>query len=371
MAWAHNQVEGNQSYTTLLYVPSRAPMDLLVNRDERHGLKLYVKRVFIMDAAEQLLPHYLRFVRGVVDSDDLPLNISREILQENPLVKSIRAGISKRILDTLKKLSKKNSEKYQQFWDEFGSVLKEGVVEDTGNKDNIAGLLRFSTSLDDKREQTSSLDHYIERMKDDQKVIYYITASSFETAKNSPHLEVFRKNGIEVLLMSDRVDEWMMGYFTEYQDLPFKSVAKGELDLGEPDSEQEDKTDDDEPKDDNELTGRIKSVLEAKVADVKVSQRLTESPACLVLGEHDMALHMQRLLEAAGQPLPPSKPSLEVNIDHPLLKRLEKQNDESVFSDWSELLFEQALLAEGGQLDDPAGFVRRLNKMIQEVAGES
>ena len=371
MAWAHNKVEGNQSYTSLLYLPSKAPMDLLVNRDERHGLKLYVKRVFIMDAAEQLLPHYLRFVRGVVDSDDLPLNVSREILQENPLVKSIRSGITKRVLDTLKKMSAKDTEKYQQFWDEFGTVLKEGVVEDTGNKDSIAPLLRFSTSLDDKTEQTSSLDHYIERMKEDQKAIYYITASSFETAKNSPHLEIFRKNGIEVLLMSDRVDEWMMGYFTEYQELPFKSVAKGELELGDDEEKASDESTDDENKDDNSLTERIKKVLESKVSDVKESSRLTESPACLVLGEHDIALHMQRLLEAAGQPMPASKPSLEVNMEHPLLKRLEQQEDEAAFCDWSELLFEQALLAEGGQLDDPAGFVRRLNKMIQAVAGDS
>jgi len=369
MAWAHNKVEGSQNYTTLLYVPSKAPMDLLFNRDDRHGLKLYVKRVFIMDAAEQLLPHYLRFVRGVVDSDDLPLNISREILQDNPLVKSIRSGICKRVLDTLKKMSSKDAEKYQQFWDEFGVVLKEGIVEDSGNKDNIAGLLRFATSLDDKPGQASSLDHYIERMKGDQKAIYYITATSFETARNSPHLEVFRKKGIEVLLMSDRVDEWMMGYFNEYQELPFKSVAKGDLDLGDSDAQQDDETAEDESKVTNDLTTRINTVLESRVAGVKISHRLTESPACLVLGEHDMALHMQRLLEAAGQQLPPSKPSLEINLEHPLLKRLEQQQDEAMFSDWSKLLYEQALLAEGGQLDDPAGFVLRLNRLIQEVAG--
>jgi molecular chaperone HtpG len=357
--WAHNHVEGSQNYTSLLYLPSHAPMDFMMQRDERKGLRLYVKRVFIMDAAEQLLPHYLRFVRGVVDSDDLPLNVSRELLQENELVGRIRAAVVRRSLDLVGKLAA-DTDGFNSFWDNFGSVLKEGIVEDTGNRERIAKLLRFTSTLDTDAGQRVSLEDYIERMPEDQDTIWYITAESLNAAANSPHLEIFREKGIEVLLMHDRIDEWMMGYFQEFDGRKLRSVAKGEVNLGaDTDSAEEEQ----EGEQDNELLGRMKAVLEGSVDDVRVSKRLTDSAACLVLGEHDMALHLKRMLEQAGQQLPDSKPVLEINLDHPLLQRIEKAA-EGDFEDWTRIVHEQAVLAEGGQLEDPASFVQRLNRLI-------
>lgn len=357
--WAHNAVEGSQNYVSLLYLPSHAPMDFMMQRDERRGLKLYVKRVFIMDAAEQLLPGYLRFIRGVVDSDDLPLNVSRELLQDNAVVRKIHAAVVRRSLDLLAKLAKDDAEAYQGFWADFGTVLKEGIVEDPGNRERVAALLRFTTSRDPDAGDTTSLAGYIERADDDQDTIWYITAESLKAARHSPHLEIFRKKGIEVLLMHDRIDEWLMGYFTEYEGKQLRSVAKGDvsLDDDEPAAEaQADKTDD-------ELLQRMKTALGDAVQDVRASRRLTDSAACLVLGEHDMALHLKRMLEEAGQSLPDSKPVLEVNVGHPLIQRLAEAGDGD-FDDWTRLVYEQAVLAEGGQLEDPASFVQRLNRLI-------
>jgi molecular chaperone HtpG len=381
LAWAHNQVEGSQNYTSLLYVPSQAPLDFLMQRDERKGLKLYVKRVFIMDAAEELLPHYLRFVRGVVDSDDLPLNVSREILQENELVRKIRAAVVRRSLDLLGKLAKDEPEKFATFWGQFGTVLKEGIVEDTTNRERVAGLLRFTSTQDVDAGQVVSLADYMKRAgervlsgaddvsegdgddaQEETGTIWYITAESLNAAKNSPHLEVFRRKGIEVLLLHDRIDEWMMGYFTEYQGWKLRSVAKGDLDLDEADQETE------TPEEQGELLERMKTVLGESVSAVRASRRLTDSAACLVLGEHDMALHLKRMLEQAGQQLPESKPSLEVNLGHPLLEKLASTEDEKEFAEWTRFVHEQAILSEGGQLDDPAAFVQRLNRLV--LAGD-
>ncbi len=368
LLWSHNRVEGNQSYTTLLYVPEKAPFDLFLSRDEgRKGLKLYVRRVFIMDAAEQLLPLYLRFVRGVVDSDDLPLNVSREILQENKLVKSIRAGIVKRVLDMLSRLAKDDAEKYATFWNNFGEVLKEGIVEDMPNQGKVAKLLRFASTLNSDDAQTVSLDDYLSRMKPEQEKIYYLTADSWQAAIHSPHLEAFRKKGIEVLLLTDRVDEWMMGYFREYEGKPFQSIAKGDVDLGKLEDEKDKAEREAREKAADDLPERIQKVLEDKVSEVKVSHLLEDSPACLMLDEHDMAVHMQKLLQQAGHGLPASKPRLEINPLHPLLQRMKALQDEAEFSAWANLLFEQALLAEGGQLDDPAGFVQRMNRILLQM----
>ncbi len=368
LLWSHNRVEGNQSYTTLLYVPEKAPFDLFLSRDEgRKGLKLYVRRVFIMDAAEQLLPMYLRFVRGVVDSDDLPLNVSREILQENKLVKSIRAGIIKRVLDMLAKLAKDDAEKYATFWNNFGEVLKEGIVEDISNQGKIAKLLRFASTHNSDDAQTVSLDDYLSRMKPEQEKIYYLTADSWQAAVNSPHLEAFRKKGIEVLLLTDRVDEWMMGYFREYEGKPFQSIAKGEVDLGKLEDEKDKAEREAREKAADDLPERIQQALEDKVSEVKVSHLLEDSPACLMLDEHEMAVHMQKLLQQAGHGMPASKPRLEINPLHPLLQRMKGLEDTAEFAEWAHLLFEQALLAEGGQLDDPAGFVRRMNRILLQL----
>ena len=362
LSWSHNHVEGSQNYTSLLYVPSKAPMDMMMQRDERRGLRLYVKRVFIMDAAEQLLPHYLRFIRGVVDSSDLPLNVSRELLQENKLVEKIRSAVVRRSLDLLQRLADKEVEKFNIFWDEFGNVLKEGLVEDMANRDKVAKLLRFSSTADASREQRVSLEDYVSRMKEGQDVIWYVTAENRKSAENSPHLEIFRKKGIEVLLMSDRIDEWAMGYFNEFDGKKLRSISKGDVDLGSDSEDKDDKEQDDAEK--QPLLKRLSETLSDEVKEVRASQRLTESASCLVLSEQDLALHMRRMLEQAGQTLPDSKPVLEVNLEHPLLKQVSAVESDEVFKDWAELLFEQAVLSEGGQLEDPAGFVQRVNRLM-------
>jgi len=367
LAWAHNRVEGTQEYTTLLYIPSKAPFDMF-DREHMHGVKLYVKRVFIMDDAEQLLPKYLRFVRGVVDSSDLPLNVSREILQSNKVIDNIRGGAVKKILGLLGDMADKEPEKYATFWSEFGKVMKEGPAEDFANRERIAGLLRFSSSHDDKETQEASLDDYIGRMKEGQEKIYYVTADSFAAAKSSPHLEIFRKKGIEVLLMHDRVDEWLAGNLNEYKGKSLQSVAKGELDLGDVESEDDKKAYEKVEKDAEDVVGRIKTALGDRVDEVRVSHRLTSSPACIVLNEHDMAMYMQHLLKQAGHEMPASRPSLEINPSHPLLGRMGEESDDERFRDWSTMLFEQAVLAEGGQLEDPAGFVTRLNALMMDMA---
>jgi molecular chaperone HtpG len=371
--WAHNKVEGSQCYTTLLYVPTTAPMDLMLQRDERTGLRLYVKRVFIMDAAQTLLPHYLRFIRGVVDSSDLPLNVSRELLQENELLSKIRSAVVRRSLDMIGKIAKGESGQYQKFWDQFGAVIKEGVAEDFGNRDRIAPLLRFASTHGNGADACVSLENYKERMKEGQDAIYFITAENHQAANNSPHLEVFRKNGIEVLLMSDRIDEWMMAYFTEFDDTPFKSVAKGDIDLSGLKSADSDNAEEDGDKQtpeeaeqmlDADFLKKIHETLAEQVSEVKTSQRLTDSASCLVLGEQEMALHLQKLLEQAGQDVPDSRPVLELNAEHPLVQLLQQEEGDEAFSDLSQMLFEQALLSEGGSLADPAGFVRRVNKLM-------
>jgi len=368
MCWAHNKVEGNQSYTTLLYVPASAPMDLMLQRDERSGLRLYVNRVFIMDAAQQLLPHYLRFIRGVVDSADLPLNVSRELLQENELSGKIRSAVIRRSLDLIGKIAKKDTDQYEKFWNEFGATIKEGVVEDIPNRDRITPLLRFASTMGDGDKHVVDLAGYIERMPEGQDAIYYITAENHQAASHSPHLEVFRKKGIEVLLMSDRVDEWMMAYFTEFDGKPFKSVAKGDIDLGSFSSDAADEKAEDQPEESEALDGGLlKKVTESlgdRVSAVRSSKRLTNSASCLVLGEQEMALHLQRLLEQAGQSVPDSRPVLELNPGHPLVGRLQAEQDEQRFADLALVLFEQALLSEGASLADPADFVRRVNALL-------
>jgi molecular chaperone HtpG len=368
LCWAHNKVEGSQSYTTLLYVPGTAPMDLMLQRDERSGLRLYVKRVFIMDAAQQLLPHYLRFVRGVVDSDDLPLNVSRELLQENELSGKIRSAVIRRSLDLIAKVAKDDPEKYQSFWSEFGAVIKEGIVEDFANRDRIAPLLRFASTTGEGDKQQVDLAGYLERMPEGQEAIYYITAENHRAAAHSPHLEVFRKKGIEVLLMSDRVDEWMMAYFHEFEGKPFKSVAKGDIDLGalgkSDETEAESKSGGPEATLDADLLEKVKRALGERVSEVRSSRRLTDSASCVVLGDQEMALHLQRLLEQAGQEVPDTRPVLELNPGHALVHRLRDESDESRFADLALILFDQALLSEGASLDDPAEFVRRVNALL-------
>ena len=367
LAYTHNRVEGRQEYVQLLYVPSRAPFDLW-DRRERRGLKLYVRRVFIMDDAEQLLPAYLRFVRGVVDSNDLPLNISREILQESRDIEAIRAGCTKRVLSLLEELAEKEKDKYAQFWKEFGRVLKEGVGEDFANRDRIAKLLRFASTHADREEQEVSLAGYLGRMKEGQDRIYYVTAETFLAAKNSPHLEVFRKRGIEVLLLSERVDEWLVANLAEHEGKALASVAKGELDLSKLQTDEEKKEEAKQAGEHRALVGRLRDALGDKVKDVRVSARLTQSPSCLVADEHDMGGNLARILKSVGQKGPEAKPILEINVAHPMVRRLEEEK--ARFADWGNLLFDQALLAEGGQLEDPAGFVRRLNELMLEMAGE-
>jgi molecular chaperone HtpG len=363
LAYTHNKVEGTKEYTQLLFIPARAPFDLW-DREHRRGIKLYVRRVFIMDDAEHLMPAYLRFVKGVIDSNDLPLNVSREILQESRDVEMIRAGSVKRVLSMLDDLAENNKEKYATFWKEFGRALKEGLGEDHANRERVAKLSRFASTHKDTDEQDVSLADYVARMKEGQDKIYYVTAETFAAAKNSPHLEIFRKKGIEVLLLSDRVDEWALSFLHEFEGKPLQSVAKGGLDLGKLEDEAEKKEQEKEAGEYKDLIERIKKALGDKVKDVRVTHRLTESPVCLVADEHDMGMHLERLLKASGQNVPGSKPILEVNPHHALVARLKNESDESRFSDWSQVLFDQALLAEGGQLEDPAGFVKRLNQLV-------
>jgi molecular chaperone HtpG len=368
LAWTHARVEGRQEYTQLLYIPSHAPFDLW-DREHRHGVKLYVRRVFIMDDAEHLMPAYLRFVRGVIDSNDLPLNVSREILQESKIVESIKGGSAKRVLGLLEEIAENDKEKYAKLWKEFGRVLKEGPGEDYANRERIAKLLRFASTHADSEEQSVALADYVSRMKDGQDKIYYITADTFAAARNSPHLEIFRKKGVEVLLLHERVDEWLVTSLTEFDGKALQSVAKGDLDLGKLADEQEKKEQEQEAGEFKELTERIAKVLGERVKEVKVTHRLTGSPACLVSDQYGMSMNLERLLKAAGQKVPAAKPILEINPKHPIVQGLKYEADEARFGDWSHILFDQALLAEGGQLEDPASFVKRLNEMLLALAG--
>ncbi len=372
LAWAHARVEGKSEYTQLLYVPAHAPFDLF-DRQQRHGIKLYVRRVFIMDDAEQLLPAYLRFVRGVVDSADLPLNVSREILQESKDIEAIRNGCTKKILGVLEDLALSDQpgdkDKYTKFWGEFGKVLKEGIGEDFANKERVAKLLRFASTHVDTREETVALADYLGRMKEGQDKIYYVTADSFNAAKNSPHLEIFRKKGIEVLLLSDRVDEWVASHLTEFDGKSLVSVAKGDLDLGSLEDEAEKQAQQTASDEFKELVEKIKSSLGERVKEVRVTHRLTDSPACLVADAHDLSGNLARILKAAGQSAPASAPILEINPQHPVVLRL--RGEDSRFDDWASVLFDQALLAEGGQLDDPATFVKRMNQLMLDISANS
>ncbi|MBE9540321.1 MAG: molecular chaperone HtpG [Proteobacteria bacterium] len=366
LTWSHNKVEGKLEYTSLLYMPKKAPFDMW-NREMSRGLKLYVQRTFIMDDAEQFLPLYLRFVKGVVDSNDLSLNISREILQQDPAVDSMRSALTKRALDMLAKLAKAEGDDYADFWKEFGQVLKEGPAEDFANKEKIAKLLRFSTTHTDTADQDQSLEDYVGRMQEGQEKVYYVVAENFNTAKNSPHLEVFRKKGIEVLLLSDRVDDWLMNHLQEFDGKQFQDVARGALDLVS-DSEEEKAEQEKVAKESEALVERLSETLKGKVEQVRPTNRLTESAACLVVGEADMGAQMRRIMEAAGQAVPESLPTLEVNPGHPLVEMLDREPDEDRFADLASVIFDQATLAEGGQLEDPAAFVTRLNKLLLEMS---
>ena len=367
LTWSHNKVEGKLDYTSLLYIPARAPFDLY-NREAPRGLKLYVQRVFIMDDAEQFLPLYLRFAKGVIDSNDLSLNVSREILQNDSTVESIRSALTKRVLDMLSKQAKKEPEQYQKFWGEFGTVLKEGPAEDFSNREKIAGLLRFASTHTGESTQNVSLDDYIGRMKEGQKKLYYITADNFTAAKSSPHLEVFRKKGIEVLILTDRIDEWMMGYLSEYDGKQFQDVARGDLDLGEVETEEDKKHKEEAAEEHKDLLERIKNALSDRVQEVRVTNRLTDSPACLVVGDFDMGAQMKKIMEAAGQKVPDSKPIFEINVDHPLVQRLESEKGEERFNELSAVILDQATLASGEQLPDPGAYVTRLNRLLLELA---
>ena len=369
LTWTHNRVEGRSEYTQLLYIPARAPFDLW-DRNKRGGIKLYVKRVFIMDDAEQLMPVYLRFVKGVIDSNDLPLNVSRELLQESRDVKVIREGSTKRVLSMLEELAnadeQEKKDKYAKFWTEFGQVLKEGIGEDSGNKERLAKLLRFASTATDSDAQTVSFADYVARMKEGQDKIYYATGETYGAAKNSPHLEIFRKKGVEVLLLTDRVDEWMLSFLQDFEGKELASVAKGGLDLGTLEDEAEKKQHEETEVQYQDLVGKMKEALADKAKDVRVTFRLTDSPACLVADENELSGNLMRMLKAAGQNAPDSKPILEINPDHPLVQRLKVEDGK--FADWSHILFDQALLAEGGALTDPSGFVRRLNEMLLGMA---
>jgi len=367
LAWSHNHVEGNLEYKSLLYVPAKAQFDLW-EPEQKNGIKLYVQRVFILDDTKHLMPNYLRFVRGVIDSNDLPLNVSREILQSNRVVDSMRKASVKKVLGLLDKMAKNEKDDYQKFWNEFGKVIKEGPGEDLANKKQIAKLLRFSSTESDSEEQTVTLEDYISRMKDEQEEIFYITAETFASAKNSPHLEIFRKKGIEVLLLSDRVDEWLVSGLQEFDGKKLQSVAKGELDLSKFETEDDKKAQVKVEEKAGSIIKHLKEVLGDKVEDVRVSHRLTSSPSCIVLNEQDMALYMQDLMKQAGHDMPSNKPVLEVNPTHPLIERMEEETDDEQFADWADILFDQALLAEGAQLEDPAGFVSKLNKLMLKMS---
>ena len=363
LLWAHNKVEGNQEYTSLLYVPSKAPWDLF-NREHKHGLKLYVQRVFIMDDAEQFMPNYLRFMRGLIDSNDLPLNVSREILQDNKTTAALRKALTKRSLQMLEKLAKEDADKYQQFWKEFGLVLKEGPAEDFGNKETIAKLLRFASTHKDSSEQTVSLEDYVARMKEGQKAIYYITADSYVAAKNSPHLELFNKKGIEVLLLSDRIDEWMLSYLTEFDGKALQTITKADLDLGDLADKEENEAQKEQDKAFDSFIERIKTLLGERVKEVRLTHRLTDTPAVVSTGNDQMTTQMAKLFAAAGQPVPEVKYTFELNPEHHLVKKVADIADEAEFADWVELLLEQAMLAERGSLENPAAFIKRINKLL-------
>ena len=363
LLWAHNKVEGNQEYTSLLYVPSKAPWDLF-NREHKHGLKLYVQRVFIMDDAEQFMPNYLRFMRGLIDSNDLPLNVSREILQDNKTTAALRKALTKRSLQMLEKLAKEDADKYQQFWKEFGLVLKEGPAEDFGNKEAIAKLLRFASTHNDSSEQIVSLEDYVARMKEGQKAIYYITADSYVAAKNSPHLELFNKKGIEVLLLSDRIDEWMLSYLTEFDGKPLQTITKADLDLGDLADKEETEAQKEQDKAFDSFIERVKTLLGERVKEVRLTHRLTDTPAVVSTGNDQMTTQMAKLFAAAGQPVPEVKYTFELNPEHHLVKKVADITDEAEFADWVELLLEQAMLAERGSLENPAAFIKRVNKLL-------
>lgn len=367
MSWAHNKVEGKTEYTSLLYIPSKAPYDLW-NRDQSHGLKLYVQRVFIMDDAEQFMPTYLRFVKGLVDSNDLPLNVSREILQDNKITQALRQGCTKRVLGMLEKMAKNDADKYQAFWNEFGNVLKEGPAEDFANKEKIAGLLRFSSTHSDSDAQTVSLADYIGRMKEGQETIYYVSSDSYQTAKNSPHLEIFRKKGIEVLLLGERIDEWLMSHLTEFDGKQFKSIAKGDLDLGDLDDEESKKAQEAAEKEVEGVLERVKTALGDKVVEVKFTHRLTDSPAVIVADDNGMTTQMMKLMQAAGQPVPDVKYHFELNPEHSLVKMLADVQDESRFAQWTNVLYDQAALSEQGSLKDPSAFVKNLNELLLNLS---
>jgi len=367
LAWSHNKVEGKLEYTSLLYTPGHAPFDLY-HRDAPKGLKLYVQRVFIMDQAEQFLPLYLRFIKGVVDSNDLPLNVSREILQSGPVIDSMKSALTKRSLDMLEKLAKDQPEAYAGFWANFGQVLKEGPAEDFNNREKIAGLLRFASTHDGNGEQSVSLADYVSRMVEGQDKLYYLTGESWQQVKDSPHLEVFRKKGIEVLLMTDRIDEWLMSYLHEFDGKSFVDIARGDLDLGKLETEEDKKAQEEVAKTKEALVSRLKTALGEDVAEVRVSHRLTDSPAILAIGEQDLGLQMRQILEASGQKVPDSKPVFEFNPGHPLIEKLDAEPDMDRFNDLAHVLFDQAALAAGDSLKDPAGYVRRLNKLLLELS---
>jgi len=366
LSWSHNAVEGKLEYTSLLYLPQRAPFDLW-QREGARGLKLYVQRTFIMDEAEQFLPMYLRFVKGVLDSSDLPLNVSRELLQQNQQVDAIRSALTKRVLDMLSKMANKQPDDYIRFWDTFGAVLKEGPAEDFTNREKIADLLLFATTRDDEASQRISLKQYVEAMKDDQQSIYYVVAENHATAKNSPHIEALRKQGVEVLLLSDRVDEWLMSHLAEYDGKPLRDVAKGEWDESADDEDAKQALEAAE-KASESLIERMQGVLSERVAGIRPTTRLTSSPACLTVAEHEMGAQMRRIMEAAGQEMPETKPTMEINVDHPLLQRLDQESDEERFADLAQILLDQAALAEGSVLEDPATYVARLNKLLVEMS---
>lgn len=366
LQWSHNKVEGKLEYTSLLYIPARAPYDLW-NRDGARGLKLYVQRVFIMDDADQFLPLYLRFMKGVVDSNDISLNVSREILQKDPVVDSMRSALTKRALDMLEKLQKKDKEQYAQFWKQFGQVLKEGPGEDFANREKIAGLLRFTTTESGGDAQDQSLADYVSRMKEGQDKIYYLAAESLKAARNSPHLEIFRKKGIEVILMHDRIDEWLMSHLHEFDGKQFQDVARGELDLGKLENEEEKEQQEKTEEQFKSLVERIQKQLEDRVKEVRLTHRLTDSPACLAIDDHDMGMQMRKIMEASGQQIPESKPIFEINPEHPLVERLDAEQDEDRFKDLVGVLFGQASLAESGQLDDPGEFSAHLNKLLLQL----